>query len=437
MATMAPADALPGLERAWALRDEVHDAQLCQACAVTIWHCFNRLERWADGAPWLDTAVEMALEQGQRTQAFILRTDAAGAIWDEGDQLARRGLLEQARARWNTAATTYEALMSDPCFSDLQPDDLTFFLADHAACLARVGRSAEALPIVERCFTLSANILDHDLQISLRLARATIFRNLERFDEAAADAGVALSLAQQHKVSRHLSDIFLLLSSITERQGDLAAALRHLQSFIQTREEFAFKEAQLRSATAAVKFQTQQALGDAKQAREHASRMEREALVDGLTGLANRRWFDRHLATAHAEARLRHMPLCLAILDLDHFKNVNDTHGHGVGDAVLRRLGALLVEQFRDHDLVARIGGEEFAVVFSGIGVRRAKEVCERLCIAIAAESWGDIAPNLAVTISVGLADIEVDESTSDGLGTVDRLLYDAKRCGRNRVVSS
>jgi diguanylate cyclase (GGDEF)-like protein len=443
IATMTPADALSSLERAWALRDEVDDPQLCEACAVTIWLCFCRLERWADGAPWIDAGIDLARHHGRRLQAFGLRIDANGACWDEGDQLARRGLVEQARARWDTAAATYEDLMSDPCVEELTAHRLTCILGDYAACLTRVGRSAEALPIIERSFTAfksftsSADLLDADLQVTLCLARATILRDLQRLDEAETEAGIALGLAQQHKVTRHLCDAFLLLSSIAERQDDLAAALRHLRSFIQTREEFAFQEAQLRSATAAVKFQTQRALGDAKQAHEHAARMEQEAQVDGLTGLANRRRFDRHLATAHEEARLRHMPLCVAILDVDHFKNVNDTHGHGVGDAVLRRLGALLAEQCRGEDLVARIGGEEFAVVFSGIGLRRAQEVCERIRAAIAAGPWADIAPALTVTISVGVADIEADESASEGLATVDRLLYDAKRSGRNRVVSS
>lgn len=435
LATMRPADALHVLEEAWALRDAVDDPRLCLACALMICHCFKRLERWSDAEPWQDIAVAMARQQGWRAQLFELQTEAAGAFLEEGDHLARQGRLEQAQDRWRAAASTFDALVSDPCFGELRPYNRVVFLCDHASSLSRVGRGAEALPLVERCFELSAGFVDHDLRIALHLAKANVLRDLQRLDEATAEAGLAASLAQQHKVPRHLCEAFTLLSTLAERQGDLAAALAHLRAFIRMREDLAFEEAQKRSAASAVKLQMQRALNDAAQAREQAASMEREAQADGLTGLANRRRFDRHLAAVHAEARMRHAPLCVAMLDVDHFKRVNDTFGHGAGDEVLRRLGAILLAQCRGTDVAARIGGEEFAVVFDGIGLRRALEVCERLRAAVEAAPWAGIAPGLAVTISTGLYDVGAHDSIAEGLAKVDGLLYEAKRSGRNRVV--
>jgi tetratricopeptide (TPR) repeat protein len=190
LATMRPADALHVLEEAWALRDAVDDPRLCLACALMICHCFKRLERWSDAEPWQDIAIAMARQQGWRAQVFELQTEAAGAFLEEGDHLARQGRLEQAQDRWRAAASTFDALVSDPCFGELRPYNRVVFLCDHASSLSRVGRGAEALPLVERCFELSAGFVDHDLRIALHLAKANVLRDLQRLDEATAEAGL-------------------------------------------------------------------------------------------------------------------------------------------------------------------------------------------------------------------------------------------------------
>lgn len=168
---------------------------------------------------------------------------------------------------------------------------------------------------------------------------------------------------------------------------------------------------------------------------ERAQTLTRAALLDPLTGLGNRRHLDTELARLHAKALAAQEPLCAALLDIDQFKLVNDRHSHAVGDAVLRRVGAILQAQCRGGDLAARYGGEEFLIAFPGVDMARALAACERLRITIQHEDWGAIAAGLQVTASLGLHDLAAGPLLADGMAEADRRLYAAKSAGRNRVV--
>ncbi|MBW2457245.1 MAG: GGDEF domain-containing protein [Deltaproteobacteria bacterium] len=173
---------------------------------------------------------------------------------------------------------------------------------------------------------------------------------------------------------------------------------------------------------------------------KYAHQMYRVALRDGLTGAYNRRYLDERLLSEMAFAKRHLVPLTLLLLDLDHFKRVNDTYGHPAGDAVLQRFNALLEEQVRTEDMVARYGGEEFAVVCRGTDEGSAAVVAERLRWAVEKTEFvyeGEVIP---VTVSIGLAtslDVNVDGPDSL-LRQADQALYQAKQAGRNcwRVAS-
>jgi diguanylate cyclase (GGDEF)-like protein len=166
---------------------------------------------------------------------------------------------------------------------------------------------------------------------------------------------------------------------------------------------------------------------------------EREAHTDPLTGLANRRRFDEHLAAAIDAAQRDGRPLSLLALDLDHFKGVNDQHGHGVGDDVLRATAQALREAVRGGDVAARLGGEEFAVVMPRTDVEGAVKLAERLREAVAALRVPDAeGREVRFTTSIGTA--TVSGARIDGsrlVGAADEALYAAKRGGRNRTVSA
>jgi diguanylate cyclase (GGDEF)-like protein len=162
------------------------------------------------------------------------------------------------------------------------------------------------------------------------------------------------------------------------------------------------------------------------------------ALHDGLTKAFNKRHFLERLAVEVAYARRHKTPLTLIMLDVDHFKQVNDKHGHLAGDHVLVGLAAIIEKQLRTEDLFARYGGEEFAVLCRGASLGNAAVLGERLRVQVEAakfEHGGNVIP---VTISLGIA--AQSDKAADGathlVSEADAGLYDAKRGGRNRVVA-
>jgi diguanylate cyclase (GGDEF)-like protein len=177
------------------------------------------------------------------------------------------------------------------------------------------------------------------------------------------------------------------------------------------------------------------AAGDA--AGRHLEDLARLARTDALTGLPNRRALEEELARAAARAVRAGSPLSALVLDVDRFKQVNDGHGHAAGDSVLAAVAARAAGALRAGDLVARIGGEEFAVVLPGADLGRAREAAERIRAAIAAEPIAAAGLALAVTASVGCATLAPGEADGrDLLARADAKLYEAKRAGRNRVAS-
>ncbi len=167
----------------------------------------------------------------------------------------------------------------------------------------------------------------------------------------------------------------------------------------------------------------------------HRWRREREARVlastDELTGLPNRRALLAHAQAALQAARQRQEPLALLMIDADHFKQVNDRHGHAFGDEVLRHLGRVLGTALRQRDRLGRLGGEEFAAVLPGAAAAQAGQIAERMRDAVAATSLGEV----RCTVSIGVAELGADETVAQALERADRALFAAKLAGRNAVL--
>jgi diguanylate cyclase (GGDEF)-like protein len=171
--------------------------------------------------------------------------------------------------------------------------------------------------------------------------------------------------------------------------------------------------------------------------REHSLKLERETQEDALTGVANRRCFMQRLAAEIELALAVGRPLSIAIADLDHFKVVNDGLGHPVGDQALRRSAAVMRMQCAPSDLVARIGGEEFALILPGRTCAEAAEFCDGLRSTLAAHEWRAIHPDLRITISIGVAQWDGTAELEELVHAADTQLYRAKRAGRNQVTSA
>jgi diguanylate cyclase (GGDEF)-like protein len=172
--------------------------------------------------------------------------------------------------------------------------------------------------------------------------------------------------------------------------------------------------------------------------RDREARYQRLARTDGLTGLTNRRKFLELVERELLRARRYNAPLALVLLDLDHFKRVNDTHGHLVGDRVLVHAAETLRQAIRDVDTAARYGGEEFAVLLPDTDLVGAQEVAERCARKLASSSVAvGAAGDVTVTASLGVATFspESDARVEDLMRRADQALYRAKEAGRNRVM--
>lgn len=171
---------------------------------------------------------------------------------------------------------------------------------------------------------------------------------------------------------------------------------------------------------------------------DHLNAARLQALTDGLTGIANRRCFDERLEELTAEANKESDQLCLLIGDIDHFKSFNDTHGHRVGDQVLKQVAITLTQCIKGRDVAARYGGEEFAVILPQTDLSGAEKVSEQIRQSIAKKkikmkSSGQTLG--AITMSLGASQYVHGESTASLIERADQGLYRAKREGRNRTV--
>ena len=163
-----------------------------------------------------------------------------------------------------------------------------------------------------------------------------------------------------------------------------------------------------------------------------------ESLTDPLTGLGNRKYFDRSIETLVQSAMASGEPLSLLMFDIDHFKSFNDSYGHLTGDQVLRLVGMSLKQTIKGQDITARYGGEEFAVVLPNTALRQALTVADHIRRAVMSKelkkkSTGEILGR--VTISVGVSMLKPGDDTDSLIERADACLYAAKRAGRNRVI--
>lgn len=161
---------------------------------------------------------------------------------------------------------------------------------------------------------------------------------------------------------------------------------------------------------------------------------QRAALTDSLTGAANKRAFDYQIQRDISLARRYQQPLSLLLLDIDHFKQINDTHGHAAGDAVLRSVVEVIKRCCRDSDTVFRYGGEEFAVALPKANMTDGLIIAERIRNAVEDSGFQYQGTPIAVTLSIGCATHQDAESSNTLLERADQALYRAKRSGRNRT---
>jgi diguanylate cyclase (GGDEF)-like protein len=169
--------------------------------------------------------------------------------------------------------------------------------------------------------------------------------------------------------------------------------------------------------------------------RRAMEQLRRMAVTDELTGVHNRRAFFELAARLFADAHARAEPLAALMMDIDHFKQINDTHGHAIGDIVLKRFAETVDASLPATHLFGRLGGEEFALLAPGLEPAAAANLAARLCASVGALRFPEADRSLRMTVSIGLAMLDATVADLDGLlRHADGQLFEAKRGGRNRV---
>ncbi|WP_135210097.1 sensor domain-containing diguanylate cyclase [Vitreimonas flagellata] len=266
------------------------------------------------------------------------------------------------------------------------------------------------------------------------------------FTGAGASAQIVLA---GEKIARDLNQVVDFLKQSEEKSGDYGRTLETAASDL-TRGLGPEQVRQLVSSLAAATVdmanhnkiltdQLQRSSREIDTLRTSLESVRVESLTDSLTGLANRRMFDETLRMRLEEARAQRTELCLLLCDIDHFKRFNDTWGHHTGDQILRFLASALQAHARPDFLVARHGGEEFAVVMPRVSPRVAAQTAEALRAAIQAKRLRRRSTNEdlgQVTVSLGIARLQPGDTPQGLIERADACLYASKRNGRNQVTT-
>lgn len=318
----------------------------------------------------------------------------------------------------------------------------------------RRGEDSRAWGLYEKSLAAAEHGGALRTQAEVRTGLGTLLVKRGEYELGMVQLDRALELAQEAGVRREIFKTHLALAEAHEQYGDFEQALRHFKLFHQVRSEMYDEVARAKasSLTAAMELEREKLekemshlrnieLAEAlEQLERQAEELRRLTTRDALTGVYNRRYLDEVLPGELERCRRYRAPFALAIADVDHFKQVNDTLSHAVGDQTLRRLAELMNEELRQSDLLARYGGEEFVLAFPETPLTGAREVCERMRRRIERHDWPTIHPSLRVTISFGVVG-DQGGSSRGSLADWERLLvladarlYEAKQGGRNRV---
>jgi diguanylate cyclase (GGDEF)-like protein len=382
--------------------------------------------------------LQFAQNTGNEEQVHHLRSNLAIAL----QRLARK----EERLQLPTASATRQRAMQEArlALHGAQRDGIkstqSHVLRTLGGMLLEEGRLDLAWDCFETSLQLARELESVWNEVHSLHSLASIAADLGNHPQALELAHSALEKAEAVGYQEHAAQAHSKLALIYEQTGDFQKALFHERQHAELEKRVKSEAAQKRAEAISAQWQLERARLEAKVERERAemlshlnAQLERQAMTDGLTGVSNRRALVLHLGRIHALATRTGQAFSVVLFDLDHFKQINDTFSHAVGDEVLRRIGAIL-NQSRKEDFVARYGGEEFALVLMGATHNAAFEVCERLRKRIELEDWSVIAPSLAVTASFGFCDL-VQETVQEMLDCADQHLYQAKHSGRNQVM--
>ncbi|MFB9991962.1 diguanylate cyclase [Deinococcus oregonensis] len=327
--------------------------------------------------------------------------------------------------------------------------------ANLSALHVKMGQADLALPLAHTALEV------FERQGVLPLTSVALL-NVGTAQAALGDLGMARTVLQEaleRSTLYQLPEVIIqaheVLSGVLSDLGDPQGALEHLRHCLDLERSFTRQQAVQRTQAVLTELEAQTAWREAEVAQQRANELQRlntvleaaheqqvelmarldeQAHQDTLTGLYNRRYFDQQFPQALEQAQEQLKPLTVALLDIDHFKRINDTFSHLTGDLVLRRVASLLQEHCAPTDILTRYGGEEFVVLMPETDLETATRRCTALLQAVATHHWPELSPGERVTLSAGLADLGAVHLPGGLIGQADQQLYRAKQQGRNQV---
>ncbi len=388
--------ALIGLGQIYLAHGDATSALAHHRWAMTSWKEGNDPTLYA--AACINTGADL-YEMGRYNDAIEALTQARGSSREQQAEIQNiSGLIHLACGEWIAAE---RALMAAQHINRTQGNALG--LATNLLALARLA------------------MLRNDLSAATAL--------LERARDQAKAMGTQHLLLQ----------IELALAETCEARQDWQRALEHFKHYHALQQETQLRAGPYKLQAMEMQLEVEKArMENAQLRRKHANekqerhRVERMASEDALTGLLNRRGLEQ---SADSLLIGDGSPVSALMIDVDHFKAINDAWGHEAGDKVLRQVAALLKSGCRQGDLVSRWGGEEFAVLLQNRDGRQGAEVAERLRRLVEGWTWARIAPEIAITISIGVAQYRAEDDLASVFLRADEKLYEAKHAGRNRVI--
>ncbi|HZX91336.1 MAG TPA: tetratricopeptide repeat-containing diguanylate cyclase [Rudaea sp.] len=461
------------------LLQEQKDPNLLALSDYNLCNAYYEAEEFSRALPFCQRAGDRSHQVGDGYEEARANNLEAIVRLNQNDNAAAIALLEHARDRMHA----------------LGEESMVVTFNDNLARLyIEQGRAAEALELARKAYEgdRAAGKLSYTALGRANIARA--LSALKRHDEAQTEIAASVDEARANKQASLLSDLLDTQSMIAEAAGDLKLALKSLReshdidqknapkqasgntsiSDLEARFATREKELQIRELEHANQAKQLQLAAANAQAAEHEQQMSRQKLVlagagaglaalaiivallfkllrvqkkygaelsvqalrDPLTGVDNRRALFTNMRELLARATPQNEH-ALLLIDLDHFKRINDSHGHPAGDAVLVAVAMQLKQQLQGRCSLARLGGEEFAVLCPASGRDAALALAEELRLAVAGTSVRDLPVPTQVTASIGVAMFEGRGSLDDWMRAVDRALYAAKARGRNCVVEA
>ena len=299
-----------------------------------------------------------------------------------------------------------------------------------ARAYCAVGRYADAAAVIEPLIEDPATGEDCDGLVLALLTLTDVRRRSGQFEAAQSSLDRATRLAEHYALTGRMIEAM-------NEQAELHAARGDYREAFETYRDFHRADVEMRAMERDGRARTLNAIFEATEARRSSDYFRELSVRDPLTGLHNRRHLDSRLVELLEEAQTNGTHLTVGLVDLDHFKRINDTRSHAVGDEVLRQVAVLLQAAADDVEggLAARMGGEEFLLLLPGMDRDAGIARLDRLRATIATHPWADVGEGVTVTASIGVASAPADEVERAALLAIaDRNLYRAKHGGRDQV---